>query len=66
MTPFTNDDLKRLKAKANDPHGDDMFAVDVLSLLARLEAAEKVINTHEKWCDKSCLEIAEWRKTAGK
>lgn len=67
---FSDDDLKLLKNKANDPHGVDMFAVDVLALLARLEAAERVADHFQLKTNPNCGEceksLKAWRKAAGK
>lgn len=78
MTPFTDDDLKRLKDRVNDPNGadglHDIFAVDILHLLARLEAAEVVIQRalqykhplHGNCRCNNCKPVEIWRKAAGK
>lgn len=64
---FNDDDLKRLKAEADDVHptrcrpwitGEDLHA-----LLARLEAAEEGIETL-RWIAQTLH--TKWRKAAGK
>lgn len=74
MTPFTDDDLKRLKKeiKANKDYPDNG---DLLALLARLEAAEAIAG-YICHCDQNTIDLSqdcpcpklheEWRKAAGK
>ena len=76
--PFTDEDLKRLKAYVE---AGNEYSFDVLALLARLEAAEALMPdiekfkiwalTHPHKCTfsqtKQLLELLEsWQKAAGK
>lgn len=70
MTPFTDDDLKRLKdACANEKWGGSMQA-----LLARLEAAEQCCESairyehvqDELWQKLLNEDYSKWRKAAGR
>jgi hypothetical protein len=73
--PFTDEDLKRLKMRKEDPLIKDHTVLklnELDALLARLEAAEKVcgigtlhecLTDHDCW---TCKALAEWRKAAGK
>lgn len=68
MTPpraFTDDDLKRLK---ESPFADCEWVLDydkMQSLLARLEAAEAVVEHNECGTD-PCPIYEKWRKVSGK
>ena len=73
---FTDDDLKRLKGFRHSDDGDCMGCVpcvDITALLARLEAAESIVNNmahHYVPCAEvpceSCEQIMAWRKAAGR
>lgn len=60
---FTDDDLKRLKERLNDPI-DDEIDKSLEALLRRLECAEKLANEFSNWkdirehlkCDDSCAD----------
>ncbi len=78
MMVFNDEDLKRLKDRirwlVDDKkiHQIDMNEEDILSLIARLEAAEALLpawqqqngesETRKVWCDA----LEAWRKAAGK
>ena len=69
---FTDDDLKRLKEQHEDYKRQGITSVytyhDILALIARLEAAEAMINNSrglEGWWDVE-KELEAWRKSAGK
>lgn len=70
MNPFTDSDLARLKESI--PHVKGMDAFGIPALLARLEAAEVVVNAYIRICgdDEPDLQfmreaIGYWRKAAG-
>ena len=69
QTPFTDDDLKRLKDSGPSPLSSrELKAKDFWALLSRLEAAEKICDDLLKhgltfrWHDA----MEAWRKAAGK
>lgn len=73
---FTDDDLKRLKGRCNsaralDSEVDTVLIVEIEALIARLEAAEKVINVLEDtddltdWSELNPA-MEDWRKVAGR
>lgn len=74
MTPFTDDDLKRLKEWCNLPKNVlTQRRKAILNLIDRLEAAEAVCNTQEHTCCRqipiicrACVNYEAWRKAAGK
>ena len=66
---FTDDDLKRLKERADfhrfDTNG--LMSREIFdALLARLEAAEKVIKKYHTWEDWDDSAYKAWRKAAGR
>jgi hypothetical protein len=64
---FTDDDLKRVKQYLDEKNWEYQPSHDVLkALLARLEAAEKVVEDkiNRGWGNHPLVEI--WRKAAGK
>ena len=67
MTPFTDEDVKRLKSRLNDPI-DDEIDKSLQALIARLERAElfitKYFNDDPMW--KFNDELRAWRKAARK
>lgn len=75
---FTDDDLKRLKELKGDWRGISMPNEAIAALLARLEAAEAVIesDSHTERCVDEFMKngctcgfqeaINRWRKAAGK
>jgi len=74
---FTDDDLKRLKEKLLSTHHGDSFHIDrhyCEALLARLEAAEKVIESLSesedladlRWFAPTHKFYCAWKKVAGK
>jgi hypothetical protein len=67
---FTDDDLKRLKEQRVIVHEGIHVAVkkvELQALLARLEAAERVIAKHFELMNISTFEeLQAWRKAAGK
>ena len=74
-TPFTDDDLKRLKEDMRPKKPWDYVRFDpdkIVALLTRLEAAEKLLKHSEKFCCETSMglflqdDLREWRKTAGK
>ncbi len=75
MTPFTDEDLRRLKDYAEWTDSDDPTAhrmtiedKDICALLARLEAAEAVIAEADDhgFSDKAVELETVWRKAASK
>lgn len=78
MKPFTNDDLKELKSILNfigetllikGPSDKNKRAFNLLSLIARLEAAEDIvaIACHPSFCKVNLLPaINRWAKKCGK
>lgn len=68
---FSDDDMKRLKAFAEcgDPTGYHGFSPEAMrALLARLEAAERVIDNIESNDSSMAIDrsLGLWRKAAGK
>lgn len=65
MSPFTDEDVKRLKEFWNQDfptQGEEDMGNDVLALIARLEAAERCI---ESLCVDEA-DMAAWKKACGK
>lgn len=80
MTPFTDEDLKRLKKDLDatrrvdhmfdNPIGEERFQT-ISALIARMEAAERVCDTarnrhHSLSWPEMFKAIEAWRKAAGK
>lgn len=70
---FNDDDLKRLKEYIANESGDNFslpaiaFDVgDAKALLARLEAAERVIATEPNWIGPGRMAYQAWLKSAGR
>jgi len=65
---FNDNDLKRLKAELDEYPELIDFKID--ALLARLEAAEEVVEHFQYKANKGCQEceisLEAWRKAAGK
>jgi len=78
MTPFTDEDLKRLKEQTDEAVENRWNYprwIQIQALLARLEAAEACIDDHRGDCladiGKKCScgyqeKLDAWRKAAGK
>lgn len=76
MTPFTDDDLKRLKEHVEAEQGEDVCSCveqpRVRALIGRLEAAEQVIRDIEashgsvEFFVANTNSLPAWRKAAGK
>jgi hypothetical protein len=66
MTPFTDDDLARIRGGCTLSAAEygNKDAEDILALIARLEAAEMVCQSLWETMDMGKLEA--WRKAAGK
>ena len=67
MTPFTDEDLKRLKNYIETGFIDDITFEDVEAIINRLEAAEAalgVITNNEASWREFCL-VKEWRQSKG-
>lgn len=60
---FSDDDLKRLKDKIDQP-GYERHTKQYKTLIARLEAAEKLISKMDGYLPRK--ECEAWRKVSGK
>lgn len=72
MTKFTDNDINGLKGHLNPKHGFTLSCLGslpenfIVTLLARLEAAEKALLHHTSTGTCPCTICQEWRKVAGK